>query len=146
MAGEKFLLPFFLKFKFFLTGVIISIIGVILITQPWYDKSSPEVNPTNETLINSTAVPTFHQPKPYSHTFEDDFLGYVLVIIAGVTFSLAQITHKVKLILNFYGGIIATTIPLILSLSTENMAFPSGTFLDNNLPRVVLFIISHGLV
>ena len=125
-------------FKFFLTGVIISIIGVILITQPWYDKSSsPSVN---ETLINSTAVPTFHQPKPYSHTFEDDFLGYVLVIIAGVTFSLAQITHKVKLkeydtlILNFYGGIIATTIPLILSLSTENMAFPSGTFLDISPP------------
>ena len=139
MAGEKFLLPFFLTFKFFLTGVIISIIGVILITQPWYDKSSPEVN-RNETLINSTAVPTFHQPKPYSHTFEDDFLGYVLVIIAGVTFSLAQITHKVKLkeydtlILNFYGGIIATTIPLILSLSTENMAFPSGTFLDISSP------------
>ena len=103
-------------FKFFLTDMIISIIGVILITQPWYDKSSPEVN-RNETVVNSTAVPTFHQSKPYSHTFEDDFLGYVLVIIAGVTFSLAQITHKVKLkeydnlILNFYGGIIATTIP-----------------------------------
>ena len=134
VSWGEVLLPFFLMFKFFLTGVIISIIGVILITQPWYDKSSSPF--VNETLINSTAVPTFHQPKPYSHTFEDDFLGYVLVITAGVTFSLAQITHKVKLkeydtlILNFYGGIIATTIPLILSLSTENMAFPSGTFLD----------------
>ena len=122
--------------------MIISIVGVILVTQPWYDNSSMEVNPfANDTSINSTAVPTFHPPKPYSHAFEDDFLGYILVIIAGVTLSLSQITQKVKLkeydtlILNFYGGMIATTIPLILSLSTENMAFPLSNFL-HIIPRV----------
>ena len=47
-----------------------------------------------------------------------------------------QITQKVKLkdynslILNFYGGMILAMVSLILSLSTEDMTFPLGIFLD----------------
>ena len=90
----------------------------------------------NETLINSTSVPTTQSPRSHGHTFEDDFLGYILVLFAGVTYSLTQITQKVKLkeydtlILNFYGGMILAMVSLILSLSTEKMTFPLGILLD----------------
>ena len=61
----------------------------------------------------------------------DEVFGYIMAATAGVVISFANILIKFRLQevspshLNFYAGVLGTIIPLIISLSTENITFPT---------------------
>ena len=121
-------------------GVVISAVGVILIIQPWYEKSQPETETEVATLglleyhhdnylldkiqglifgrvvvtdartkahnlygshlnttdsNNSTILPT---DDPYGgSSLEEEILGYILALTAGICLTFGQTIHKAKL-------------------------------------------------
>ena len=156
--------------------MVISAIGVILVIQPWYEKSEPETEVATLGLLqyhhdnylldkfqglifghvavteartkaenlyksylnttdsnNSTIVPT--DDPNVGGSFEEEVLGYILALTAGLCLTFGQTVHKAKLqkynslVLNFYAGFVGLVTPFILSVATEDMTFPSGNFL-----------------
>ena len=111
------------------------VLETLFLEHPQYVETEIMYEGNGSTTIfnNSTFLPTRDPPIPNNNNNSvDDVFGYVLVLIAGATLTLGQIIQKARLqttstlILNFYSGMIATIVPLILSLATEDMVFPSG--------------------
>ena len=80
--------------------------------------------------LNETNVTTVEPILPEDDGLDEVF-GYIMAATAGVVISFANILIKFRLQevsashLNLYAGALGTIIPLIISLSTENVVFPT---------------------
>ena len=80
--------------------------------------------------LNETNVTTVEPILPEDDGLDEVF-GYIMAATAGVVISFANILIKFRLQevspshLNLYAGALGTIIPLIISLSTENIVFPT---------------------
>ena len=80
--------------------------------------------------LNETNVTTV-EPILTEDDSLDEVFGYIMAATAGVVISFANILIKFRLQevspshLNLYAGALGTIIPLIISLSTENIVFPT---------------------
>ena len=80
--------------------------------------------------VNETNVTTVEPSIPEDDGLDEVF-GYIMAATAGVVISFANILIKFRLQevspshLNLYAGALGTIIPLIISLSTENIVFPT---------------------
>ena len=93
-----------------------------------YDDNTAYFLPTsfNETNVTSTVLPDLEPDDGL-----DEVFGYIMAAVAGVSISFGNILIKFRLQevsashLNVYCGAMGTIIPLIISLSTENITFPT---------------------
>ena len=134
-------------------GVVLSVVGVVLCMQPWYDQNingdslsariaQYRVNHnlllfffphfdlqfyTNETNTTTRIPPTDRHDENLDVVF-----GYIMATVAGVVASFANITIKFRLqevsasTLNVYSGLMGLVVFLTISLAVEDLTFPTN--------------------
>ena len=162
IVGIAILAAILLKEKFTpakLTGICLSIIGVITCVQPWlsnHNANKDDEAATNnlheaiknknflgprylylnkvdilEALISNETNVTTALPDLADDAGPSEMFGYMMAVVAGISISFGNILIKFRLQdvspshINVYCGAMGTTVPLIISLSTENLTFPT---------------------
>ena len=142
-----------------LTGICLSIIGVITCVQPWlsnhnvnkeYEVATNNVHEGNrnknflgprylylnkidilEALISNETNVTKALPNLADDGGPSEMFGYMMAVVAGISISFGSILIMFRLQdvspshINVYCGAMRTIVPLIISLSTQNLTFPT---------------------
>ena len=117
-----------------LIGVVLSIIGVFLVVQPEVifggkDETEDIQNGTISQNISSQST------SEQTHTAFDNAMGYSMTISAALSYGSLTITQKAKLQhihpmdIGFYAAVPKMLVPLVLSLATEVLTFPTETLM-----------------
>ena len=117
-----------------LIGVILSIIGVFLVVQPEVIFGNEDNVDHHDNLTSSQNV-SLKSISTGTNTAFNNAMGYSMTILAALSYGSLTITQKARLPhihpmdIGFYAAIPKMLVPLVLSLATEVLTFPTETLM-----------------